>query len=99
AVLEPEQQRIAAELEQARAVVVGDRENRLEALADHLGDLLRAFAAFAGELLRKPGEARDVGEDGGARVRPPAVAGIRRQVLLQDARGVETRARDICGRS
>ena len=51
AVLEPEQQRIAAELEEARAVFVGDEQNRLETVADGIGDLLRAFAALAREPL------------------------------------------------
>ena len=50
--IEPEEQRVAAELEQAAAVVVGDREQRLEHASDHVGDLLGAFAALARELPR-----------------------------------------------
>src|SRR5438477_496311 len=43
--MKPEQQRIAAEFREPAAVLIGDGENRLEAAADHIGDLLRAFAA------------------------------------------------------
>ena len=81
--LEPQQQRVAAELEQAAAVVVGDEQDRLETAPDRLGDLLGALAALAGEpfgQLREPG---DVHEDGGA-VRGPASAG---RIVDADAAG------------
>src|SRR6266542_2275578 len=55
----PEQQRIAAELDQPAPVLIGDRENRLEAVADHIGDLLGAFPALACELLRELREPGD----------------------------------------
>ena len=87
--LEPEQQRVAAELEQAAAAVVGHLQDRLEALADDLGDLLGALLALAGELLGELGEARDVDERRRALDRPAAGLGVVDQVLLQDPRDVE----------
>ena len=86
---EPEEQRVAAELEQAAAAVVGHLQDGLEALADDLGDLLRALLALAGELLGKLGEARDVDERRGALDRPAPGLRVVDQVLLQDPRNVE----------
>ena len=89
--LEPHQQRIAAELEQAAAVFVGDEQDRLETAPDRLGDLLGALAALAGEpfgQLREPG---DVHEDGAA-FRGPASGGrIVDQMLLEDPCHVRNR--------
>ena len=53
---EPEQQRVAAEFEQAAAAIVGDREHQLENVPDQLGDLFGAFAAFARERFGQLGE-------------------------------------------
>ncbi len=91
-ILEPQQQRVAAELEQAGAVVVGDRQDRLEAAADHLGDLLGAFPALPGKPLGQLGEARDVDEGDRAVDRPPALVRMVDQVLLQDPRQVQAEA-------
>ena len=98
-VLEPQQQRVAAELEQAGAVVVRDGQDRLEAAADHFGDLLRALPPLAREALGQLGEARHVGEHRGAVGGPPAAVGIVGEVLLQDPRDVEPRPRAVGRRS
>ncbi|MBK6396615.1 MAG: hypothetical protein IPF73_19620 [Betaproteobacteria bacterium] len=98
---EPQEQRVAAELEQAAAGVVGDRQDRLEALADHLGDLLGSLAAFRRELLGELREARDVRECRSAFSDPALRARIGDQMLLQHPRDVERRppacAGDRCG--
>ena len=57
-----QQQRVAAELEQAAALRVGDGEQRREGRVHDLGDLLRAGSAEAGEPLGHRREARDVDE-------------------------------------
>ena len=57
--LEPQQQRIAAELEQAAAARVGGLEDRLEDCRDRVGDLFGTFPA----LLREPfGQRREPGD-------------------------------------
>ena len=89
--LEPQQERVAAELEQAGAVLVGDLEDRREAAADRVGDLLRALAALARELLGQLREAGDVGEHRGAFRGPVRRVRIGEEVLLQDAREVGNR--------
>ena len=86
--LEPQEQRVASELEQAGAVLIGDLQDRREAAADRIGDLFRAFAALAGELLGQLREARDVGEQCGAFARPSAAIGIVDQVLLENPRQI-----------
>ncbi len=64
--LEQQQERVAAELEQRAAVGVGDGEERLEAAADRVGELLGPLpAAPARELLGQLGEAGDVDEHAG----------------------------------
>ena len=60
--VEEEQQRVAAELEQPAAVRVRDVEERLERRVHHLGHLLGARLALPGELLRHRREAGDVDE-------------------------------------
>ena len=64
--LEPQKQGIAAELEQAAAVLVGDGQDRLETASDRLGDLFGALAALAREPLGQFRESGDVHEYGGA---------------------------------
>ena len=90
--LEPQQQRVAAELEQAAAVLVGDQQNRLEAPADRVGDLLGALAALACEPLGQLREAGDVDEGGSALGGPAATVRILRQVLLKDPRHIQARS-------
>ncbi len=86
--IEPEEERVAAELEQAAAVFVGDGEHRLEHLSDHVGDLLGALAPLLREQLGQLRESRDVDERGRAVDLPCADVGIVDEVLLQDARDV-----------
>ena len=96
--LEPEQQCVAAELEQAAAVLVGDLEDRFETAADRLGDLLRALAALAGEPLRQLGEPGDIDERGGAVARPVACFRVFEQMPLEDPRNVAPCVPDVgCG--
>ena len=68
--LEEQEQRVAAELQQAAAVRVGDLEQRGERAADRVADLLGALGADAGQPLGEPREARHVGEHQRARQRP-----------------------------
>ena len=60
---EQEQERVAAELQEAAAGSVRDLEQRLEAGADRVGDLLGADLAVAGEPLGHLGEPGDVDEE------------------------------------
>ena len=60
---EPDQERVAPELQQAAVLAVGDGEQLGEDGAEHLGDLFGAHLAVAGQAfghLREPG---DVDED------------------------------------
>ena len=57
-----EQQRVAAELEEAATLRVGDAEERRERGVHHLGDLLGPRSSEAREALRHRGEAGDVDE-------------------------------------
>ncbi len=57
-----QQQRVAAELEQAATLCVGDAEERGERGVHHLGDFLGPRSAEARETLRHGGEAGDVDE-------------------------------------
>ena len=102
--LEPEEERIAAELEQAGAVLVGDLEDRCEAAANGVADLFGALAPLARELLGQRRESRDVGEHRRAFRGPARRVRIGQEVLLQDARevrndalGVFLRRRRSCG--
>ncbi len=101
--LEPQQERVAAELEQAGAVLVGDLQDRREAAADRVGDLFRALAALARELLGELREPGDVGEHRGAGGAPGRHVRIGEQMQLEDAREVRDHAfgvfqRRRCGR-
>ena len=86
--VEPQEQRVAAELEQAALVLISDRQDRLEAAADHIGDLFRALASLARELLGELGEAGDVDERRGALCDPALAVRIIGQVLLDGPRNV-----------
>ena len=81
--VEPQQQRIASELQQAGAVFVGDAQDRLETAAHHVGDLLGAFAAFSSELLGELREPRNVDECRRALFGPPAPFWIVGEMLVQ----------------
>ena len=96
--LEPEQQRIAPELQQAAAVLVRDLEDRFETASDCLRNLLRALAALAGEPLRQLGETGDIDERGGAVARPVACFRVFEQVPLEDPGNVAPCMPDVrCG--
>ncbi len=82
---EPQQQGVAAELEQAAAVFVGDEQDRLEAASDRIGDLFGALASLAGEPLGQLREARNVDEDGAAFAGPAASGRIVDEMLLENA--------------
>ena len=86
--LEPQEQGIAAELEQAASVLVGDEQDRLETLLDGLGDLLGALAALAGEALGELRESGDVHEYRSTVCGPARAGWVIDQMLLQDARYV-----------
>ena len=60
---EPEQEGVAAELQQAAVLAVGDREQLGEDGPEHLGDLLGAHLAVAGQALGHLREPGDVDED------------------------------------
>ncbi|GIU89336.1 MAG: hypothetical protein KatS3mg010_0435 [Acidimicrobiia bacterium] len=61
--LEHEQQRVAAELEQAAAPLVGELEHRAEDAVEYLCQFLGTDAPSAGKSFRQVGEAGDVDED------------------------------------
>ncbi len=73
--LEPQQQRVAAELEQAARRCRTRPQDRLEAASDRLGDLLRTLAALAREAFGQLREAGDVDERRGAVGGPAWLAG------------------------
>jgi hypothetical protein len=60
---EEEQQRVAAELQEAATGLVRDLEQGLEAGPDGVGDLLGADLAVPGQALGHLGEAGDVDEE------------------------------------
>jgi len=60
--VEEQEQGVAAELEQAPTLRIGDAEERCKGGVHHLCDLLRALAATAGEAIGHRGESRDVDE-------------------------------------
>jgi len=60
---EPDQERVASELQQAAVLAVGDGEQLGEDGAEHLGDLLGAHLAVAGQALGHLREPGDVDED------------------------------------
>ena len=92
---EPEQQRVAAELEQAATIIVGDLQDRFETAPDRIRDLLRTFAALAREPFRQLRESRDVDEHCAAVTRPEACVRVVDQMLLEDPRDVAARFSDI----
>ena len=92
---EPEQQCVAAELEQAATIIVGDLQDRFETAPDRIGDLFRSFAALAREPFRQLRESRDVDEHCAAVTRPEACLRIVDQMLLEDPRDVAARFSDI----
>ena len=104
--LEEQQQRVAAELQQAAAVRVGDREQRGERGLDRLADPLRALRAEPGEPLGQLREAADVGEDQRARQHRDVRSGRLgqcperdpRHVRLKRARGIRSARHDHGGR-
>ena len=82
--LEQQQQRVAAELDEAAVVGVGDRQQVGEAGLDRVRDLLGALLPHLRELLGQLREAGDVDEDDGALRRPPRRFGILGEVAQQD---------------
>ena len=70
---EEEEQRVAAELQEAAAGLVRDLEQRLEAGADRVGHLFGADLAVAGQALGHLGEARRCRRRAASRRRPGAV--------------------------
>ncbi len=91
--LEPQQLRVAAELEQAGALLVGDLQDRRETAADRVGDLFRAFAAASPcQLFGELREAGNVGEHGGTLRSPVATLGVVDQMLLENAGQIRNRA-------
>ena len=81
-----QQQRVAAELEQAAALCVRDAEERGERRVHHLGDLLGARSAEAREALRHRGEARDVDECDGSLDLAPRCRGLVAEPLERQPR-------------
>ncbi len=92
---EPEQQRVAAELEQAATVVVGDLQDRLETVSDCFGDLFRSLPALARKTFRQLGETGDVDEHGAALGRPETSVRVFDQMLLEDPRDVAAHLRGV----
>src|SRR3954451_10458 len=83
-VLEQEQQRVAAELDQAAIVGVRDRQQIRETRLDRVGDLLGPLPADLRELLGELREPRDIDEDDGAVDRPPQVVRGRGEVTQKN---------------
>ena len=91
--LEPQEQRVAAELEEAGALFIGDFEDRRKAAADRVGDLFGALAtALARQLLGQLREAGNIGEHSRTLSRPAATVRIVDQVLLENAGEIRDRA-------
>ena len=82
--VEEQQQRVAAELQQAAVVAVGLREQLGEGRAEHVDQLLGALAAALGEALRELGEAGDVGEEQRSVEHPRACLGRLEEVPEDD---------------
>ena len=74
--VEPQEQRVAAELQKTALVFIGHEEDRFEAVADSVGDLLGAFTPLARKLFRELRETGDVDEDRCAIGDPPSTAGF-----------------------
>ena len=91
-VLEPQQKGVAAKFEETRAIVVGHLQERLEAVADRLGDLFRSFAALARQPLGEFREPGDINECGGAFGGPALAVWIREQPVLKNPRQIQTDA-------
>jgi hypothetical protein len=85
---EQQQQRVAAELDQAAAVRVRDRQQVGEARLDRLRDLLRPLLAVLGEALGQLGEPRDVDEHDRAVDRPATPVRPLGEVVQQQPRHV-----------
>ena len=81
-----QQQRVAAELEEAAALRVGNAEERRERGIHHLGDLLGPCSAEARETLRHGGEARDVDECEGSLDLAPRCLGLVAEPLQRQPR-------------
>ena len=81
---EEQQQRVAAELEQAATVRVGHGEQLGEAGLDRLGDLFGALFALAGQLLGQFREAGDVDEHDAALERPRGLVRRMRELAHED---------------
>ena len=81
---EEQQQRVAAELEQAATVRVGDGEQLGEAGLDRLGDLFGALLPLAGQLLGQFREAGDVDEHDAALERPRGLVRRMRELTHED---------------
>ena len=86
--VEEQQQRVAAELQQAAVVAVGLREQLGEGRAEHVDELLGALAAALGEALGELREAGDVGEEQRAVEHPRACLGSLEEVPQDDVRHV-----------
>jgi hypothetical protein len=61
--LEEQEQRVARELEEAAALAVGERQERLERGPDRLDQLLGPLPPAAGQALGQARETGDVGEE------------------------------------
>ena len=90
--VEPQQQRVAAELEQATAARIRDREHRLEHAANRVSDLLGTDPAFFGERFGQLREAGYVDKRRCAFARPCPLVRVGREMLDQHPRHVRTRA-------
>ncbi len=86
--VEEQQQRVAAELQQAPVVAVGLREQLGEGRAEHVDELLGPLAAALGEALGELREAGDVGEEQRAFEHPCTCLGCLEEVPQDDVRHV-----------
>ncbi len=89
-----QQQCVAAELEQATALRVGNAEKRGERRIHHLRDFLRSLSSQAREALRHRGEAGDVDEGDGSLDLSPGRCGLVSEPLERQTRN----ERDEIGR-
>ena len=97
--VEREQQRVAAELQQAAALLVGDTEHARKDVVQDLGQLLRPDSTPARQALGERGESGDVDEATRRVETAPTRAGRVEVPLGRDPRKIRQKSRVHPGRS
>ena len=93
--VEPQQQRVSAELEEAATVRVRNREHRFEHVADRIGDLLGSDPASFGERFGQLREAGNIDESRRAFAGPRPLVRVGRQMLDEQSRHIRGGVHDV----